>query len=127
MVIVLLGKFLYYLSRKLLFNSVYLCMKLPNLFISNFFRLFSDTSAGQRSLSKIFTTLLFATTMGIEIYTLVRKDCTYALEFVITNFTFIAAALGLSLFSGVFKTKQLSIQTQNGNCCGNCNCSECKR
>jgi len=97
-------------------------MKLPNLFITNFFRIFSDTTAGQKSLSKIFTTLLFGTTIGIEIYTLVRKDCSYALEFVITNFAFIAAALGLSLFSGVIKTKQVSMQTQNGSCCG----SECK-
>jgi len=97
-------------------------MKLPSLFLVNFFRLFSDTSAGQKALSKIFTTLLFATTMGIEIYTLIRKDCSYALEFVITNFTFIAAALGLSLFSGAIKTKQISIQNQNGNCCG----SECR-
>jgi len=97
-------------------------MKLPNWFISNFFRIFSDSNAGQKSLNKIFTTLLFGTTMGIEIYTLVRKDCSYALEFVITNFTFIAAALGISLFSGMIKTKQLSIQSQNGNCCG----GECK-
>ena len=97
-------------------------MKLPNLFVANFFRLFSDSSTGQKALNKIFTTLLFATTMGIEIYTLVRKDCSYALEFVITNFTFIAASLGISLFSGMIKTKQISIQAQNGNCCN----GECK-
>ncbi len=100
-------------------------MKLPNLFIANFFKLFSDTTAGQKALSKIFMTLLFITTIGIEIYTLVRTDCSYALEFVITNFTFIAASLGLSLFGGVIKTKQMNLQVQNGNgngCCnGHCN------
>jgi hypothetical protein len=78
-------------------------MKLPNLFVTNFFRLFSDSNAGQKALNKIFTTLLFVTTMGIEIYTLIRTDCSYALEFVITNFTFIAASLGISLFGGVIK------------------------
>jgi hypothetical protein len=57
--------------------------------------------------------------MGIEIYTLIRRDCSYALEFVITNFTFIAASLGISLFGGVIKAKQLSIQAQN--CNGGCN------
>ena len=97
-------------------------MKLPSLFLVNFFRLFSDSAAGQKSLNKIFTTLLFATTMGIEIYTLIRRDCSYALEFVIANFTFIAASLGISLFSGMLKTKQLSIHAQNGNCC----CGVCK-
>jgi hypothetical protein len=96
-------------------------MKLPNLFVSNFFKLFSDSNAGQKSLNKIFTTLLFVTTMGIEIYTLIRTDCSYALEFVITNFTFIAASLGISLFGGVIKAKQLSIQAQNGNGSGNGN------
>ncbi len=96
-------------------------MNLPNLFVTNLFRLFSDTSSGQKALSKIFMTLLFITTIVIEIYTLVRKDCAYALEFVVTNFTFIAAALGLSLFGGVIKTRQLSIQAQNGNCNGGCN------
>ncbi len=96
-------------------------MSLPNLFIANLFKLFSDTAAGQKTLSKIFMTLLFATTIVIEIYTLIHKDCSYALEFVVANFTFIAASLGLSLFGGVIKTKQLSIQAQNGNCNGGCN------
>jgi hypothetical protein len=98
-------------------------MKLPNLFVANFFRLFSDSAAGQKSLNKIFTALLFVTTIGIEIYTLVRMDCSYALEFVITNFTFIATSLGMSLFGGVIKTKQMSIQAQNGNGNGNGNCN----
>jgi hypothetical protein len=98
-------------------------MKLPNLFIANFFRLFSDSAAGQKALNKIFTALLFVTTIGIEIYTLVRMDCSYALEFVITNFTFIATSLGMSLFGGVIKTKQMSIQAQNGNGNGNGNCN----
>jgi hypothetical protein len=91
------------------------------MFIANFFRLFSDSTAGQRSLSKMFMTLLFITTIGIEIYTIVRTDCSYSLEFVITNFTFIATSLGMSLFGGVIKTKQLSLQWQNGNSNGNHN------
>jgi hypothetical protein len=90
-------------------------MKLPNLFIVNFFRLFSDSITGQKALNKVFMTLLFVTTIGIEIYTIMRTDCSYALEFVITNFTFIAASLGMSLFGGVIKTKQLYLQAQNGN------------
>ena len=51
-----------------------------------------------------------------------RMNCSYALEFVIANFTFIAASLGMNLFNGVIKTKQLSIQSQNGNGHGNGNC-----
>jgi hypothetical protein len=90
-------------------------MKLPNLFLINFFRLFSDSNFGQKSLNKIFTTLLFVTTIGIEVYTIMRTDCSYALEFVIANFTFIATSLGMSLFGGVIKTKQLSLQAQNGS------------
>jgi len=101
-------------------------MKLPSFFVANFFRLFSDTSAGQKALNKIFTSLLFFATIYIEIYTLMRMNCSYALEFVIANFTFIAASLGISLFGGIIKTKQLSIQSQNGNCCGNGHNSECK-
>ncbi len=96
-------------------------MKLPNLFIANFFKLFSDSAVGQKTLNKIFMALLFITTIVIEIYTLVRKDCSYALEFVITNFTFIATSLGMSLFGGMIKTKQLCIQAQNGNGNGNGN------
>ncbi len=90
-------------------------MKLPNWFIANFFRLFSDSTVGQKSLNKIFMTLLFITTIWMEIYTIVRTSCSYALELVITNFTFIATSLGMSLFGGVIKTKQLSLQCQNGN------------
>ena len=96
-------------------------MKLPGLFIGNLFRLFSDSSSGQKALHKIFTALLFITTMYIEIYTMIKRDCSYALEFVITNFAFIAASLGISVFGGVMKTKHLSIQSQN--CNGNCNCN----
>jgi len=91
------------------------------LFIANFFKLFSDSTAGQRSLSKMFMTLLFITTLWVEIYTIMRTNCSYALEFVITNFTFIATSLGMSLFNGVIKTKQISLQHQNGNCNGNHN------
>jgi hypothetical protein len=96
-------------------------MKLPSIFLASFFRLFSDSSAGQKSLGKLFMTLLFITTIIIEIYTLVRTDCSYALEFVITNFTFIATSLGMSLFNGMIRTKQLSLQYQNGNGNGNHN------
>ena len=95
-------------------------MKLPSLFIANLFRIFSDSTSGQKFLNKIFIALLFITTMYIEIYTMIHKDCVYALEFVITNFTFIAASLGISVFGGVMKTKNLSMQTQN--CNGGCSC-----
>ena len=95
-------------------------MKLPGLFIGNLFRLFSDSTYGQKSLHKIFTALLFVITMYIEIYTMIKKDCSYSLEFVITNFAFIAASLGISVFGGVMKTKNLSMQTQN--CNGGCSC-----
>ena len=94
-------------------------MKLPGLFIGNLFRIFSDSTYGQKSLHKIFTALLFVITMYIEIYTMIKKDCSYSLEFVITNFAFIAAYFGISVFGGVMKTKHLNMQGQN--CCGNGN------
>ena len=96
-------------------------MKLPGLFIGNLFRIFSDSTSGQKSLNKIFTSLLFITTMYIEIYTMIHKDCSYSLEFVITNFAFIAASFGISVYGGVMKTKHLSLQAQNGNGNGNGN------
>ncbi len=96
-------------------------MKLPGLFIGNLFRIFSDSTAGQKVLHKIFTTLIFVTTIYIEIYTMIHKDCAYSLEFVITNFAFIAASFGISVYGGVMKTKHLSLQAQNGNGNGNGN------
>jgi len=95
-------------------------MKLPGLFIGSLFKFFSDSTYGQKFLHKIFIASLFITTMYIEIYTMIYKDCIYALEFVITNFAFIAASLGISVFGGVMKTKNLSMQTQN--CNGGCSC-----
>jgi hypothetical protein len=96
-------------------------MKLPGLFIGNLFRIFSDSASGQKALHKIFTALLFLTTIFIEAYTMIYKDCVYSLEFVITNFTFIAASLGISVFGGVMRTKHLSMQAQNCNGNGNGN------